>query len=202
MKKSDVGNAYYEVIEAEATVVRMVYEMFTVRHLGIGAITRSLNEQAVATRTGNSRWDRSKVWAMLRNPAYVGKACFGKTERKPRQRITRPLRRRGGYCNRSSASQAQPRQEWIETDVPSLISETVFALAPERLEANKRFSLRRTIEPSLLQSMLVCERCGYGLYRSASRTSKQKLPYYRCLGSGTWRQCKHRVCECRTVRQD
>lgn len=85
------------MIEAEATVVRMVYQRYTVQHLSIGAITRSLNEQAVVTRTGDCRWERSTVWAISRNPAYIGKACFGKTARKARQRITRPLRQRGGY---------------------------------------------------------------------------------------------------------
>jgi site-specific DNA recombinase len=124
---------------------------------------------------------------MLRNPAYVGKACFGKTERKPRQRITRPLRQRGGYANRCGSNQERPRPEWIEIDVPALIGEATFALAQERLETNKRFSQRRTIEPSLLQSLLVCERCGYGLYRSSARTTKQKLYYYRCIGSDAWR---------------
>jgi site-specific DNA recombinase len=202
VKKSDGGNAYYEVVEAEAAVVRMVYERYTVRHLSIGTITRSLNEQAVATRTGDSRWERSTVWAMLRNPAYIGKACFGKTERKARQRITRPLRQRGGYSNRCGANQERPRQEWIEISVPALIGEATFTLAQERLEDNKKFSQRRTIEPSLLQSMLVCERCGYGLYRSSTRTSKQKLYYYRCLGSDAWRRLKHGVCECQPVRQD
>lgn len=202
VKKSDGGDAYYEVIEAEAAVVRMVYERFTVQHLSIGAITRCLNQQSMTTRTGDSRWERSTVWAMLRNPAYVGKACFGKTERKPRQRITRPLRQRGGYSNRCGANQERPRQEWIEISVPALIDEATFALAQERLETNKKFSQRRTIEPTLLQSMLVCERCGYSLYRSSTRTSKQKLYYYRCLGSDAWRQLKHAVCECPPVRQD
>lgn len=202
VKKSDSGNAYYEVIEAEAAVVRTVYELFTVQHLSIGAVTRWLNEQAIATRTGDSRWERSTVWAMLRNPAYIGKACFGKTERKPRQRITRPLRQRGGYSNRCGANQERPRQEWIEISVPALITEAQFDLAQERLETNKQFSQRRTIEPSLLQSMLVCERCGYGLYRSSARTSKQKLYYYRCLGSDAWRHLRHAMCECPPVRQD
>ncbi len=202
VKKSDNGNAYYEVIEAEAAVVGQVYEMFTVQHLSIGAITRALNEQGIATRKGDSRWERSTVWAMLRNPAYIGKACFGKTERKPRQRITRPLRQRGGYSNRCGANQERPRQEWIEINVPALIGDATFALAQEKLETNKQFSRRRTIEPSLLQSMLVCGRCGYGLYRSSTRTSKRKLSYYRCLGSDAWRQFKHAVCECPPVRQD
>ena len=202
VKKSDTGGAYYEVIAAEAAVVRMVYERFTVQHLSIGAIARSLNEQTVATRTGEARWERSVVWAMLRNPAYVGRACFGKTERKTRQRVTRPLRQRGGYSHRSGAHQERPRQEWIEISVPALIDEATFALAQERLETNKQFSRRRTVEPSLLQSILVCERCGYGLYRSAARTTKQKLYYYRCIGSDRWRQLKHAVCECPPVRQD
>jgi len=202
VNKSDNSSAYYEVIEAEAAVVRMVYEMFTVQHLSIGAITRWLNEQAIATRTGDSRWERSTVWAMLRNPAYVGKACFGKTERKPRQRITRPLRQRDGYSNRCGSNQERPRQEWIEISVPELMGGATFALAQERLEANKKFSQRRTVEPSLLQSLLVCQRCGYGLYRSSTRTTKQKLYYYRCLGSDAWRRLKHAVCQCPPVRQD
>ena len=33
----------------------------------------------VATRKPGARWERSMVWAMLRNPAYRGTACFGKT---------------------------------------------------------------------------------------------------------------------------
>ncbi len=202
MKKTDSSSAYYEVMEAEALVVRAVFDLFTVKQISIGAITRTLNEQGIPTRTGDSRWERSTVWAMLRNPAYVGKACFGKTERKPRQRITRPLRQKGGYTNRCGAHQERPREEWIEIGVPPLVDEATFALAAEQLEKNKRFSQRRTIEPSLLQSVLVCARCGYGLYRCSARTTKGKLYYYRCLGSDAWRHLKHAVCNCAPVRQD
>jgi len=57
--------------------------------LSINAIARHLNQQQIATRRGDTRWERSTVWALLRNPAYQGKACYGKTEIQPRQRITR-----------------------------------------------------------------------------------------------------------------
>jgi len=50
--------------------------------------------------------------------------------------------------------------------------------------------------------MLVCERCGYGLYRSSTRKRTGKLYYYRCLGSDTWRRLKNGGCECSPVRQD
>ncbi len=49
--------------------------------VAIGELTRWLGELGVPTRTGKTRWDRSTVWAMLRNPAYAGRACFGKTLR-------------------------------------------------------------------------------------------------------------------------
>ena len=66
--------ASYVVIDAEACVVRQVYEHYTIAGWSIGAITRRLNEHGVATRKPGTRWERSMVWAMLRNPAYRGTA--------------------------------------------------------------------------------------------------------------------------------
>jgi site-specific DNA recombinase len=202
VRKSDTAAAYYEVIESEAAVVRRVYQAYTRQGLSINALARLLNEEHIPTRTGTTRWERSTVWGLLRKPAYGGRACYGKTELRPRQRITRPLRKRQGLASRDSANHERPRQDWIEIAVPALISEETFALAQEQLEQNKRHSPRRTIEPSLLQGMLVCERCGYALYRCSTRTSARKLSYYRCLGSDAYRHLQGAVCDNPPVRQD
>src|SRR5271157_911679 len=202
VKKSDTAAAYYEVVESEAAVVRQVYEVYTQQGLSINAIARMLNERQVPTRTETTRWERSTVWGLLRNPAYRGRACYGKTELRPRQRITRPLRQRNGLASRDSANHERPRQEWIEIAVPVLVSEETFALAQEQLEQNKRHSPRRTIEPTLLQGMLVCQCCGYGLYRTSTQTSARRLYYYRCIGSDAYRHLKGAVCSNPPVRQD
>jgi len=202
VRKSDTSAAYYEVIEPEAAVVRRVYQAYTQQGLSINAIAHLLNEEQIPTRTGSTRWERSTVWGMLRNPAYRGRACYGKTELRPRQRITRALRKRPGLASRDSANHERPRQDWIEIAVPALLSEETFDLAQEQLEQNKRHSSRRTIEPSLLQGMLVCERCGYALYRTSTQTSARKLHYYRCLGSDAYRHLKGAVCDNPPVRQD
>jgi site-specific DNA recombinase len=68
VRKSDTSPAFYEVIEAEARVVRMVLEIYTQQGLSINAIARLLNERQIATRTGKGRWERSTVWGMLRQP--------------------------------------------------------------------------------------------------------------------------------------
>jgi site-specific DNA recombinase len=202
VRKSDTSVAFYEVVEAEAKVVRMVFEIYTQQRLSINAIARLLNERQIATRTGKGRWERSTVWGMLRNPAYRGTACYGKTEQRPRQRVTRPLRQRKALPSRDVGGHERPRAEWIEVPVPALVSEEMFALAQEQLEKNKRHSPRRTIEPTLLQGMLVCEQCGYGLYRTSTHTSKHKLNYYRCIGSDGYRRLNGPLCTNRPIRQD
>jgi site-specific DNA recombinase len=201
VKKSDTSAAYYEVVESEAEVVRLVFDAYTQQGLSMGAIARLLNQREVPTRTQHSQWNRSTVWKMLHNPAYQGRAYYGKTELRPRQRITRRVRQRG-LPSRNSAFRELPRHDWIEIPVPALVSDATFALAQEQLEKNKRFSPRRTIEPSLLQGMLVCQRCGYGLYRTSTRTSTRTIYYYRCLGRDGYRHLKGAVCDNKPIRQD
>ena len=202
IKKSDTAEAYYEVIEAEAAVVRLVFDLYTRTGLSINAIARHLNQQQIATRHGDTRWERSTVWALLRNPAYQGKACYGKTELRPRQRITHPLRGRNRLPARNSANHERPRQDWIEIPVPGLVNEETFALAQEQLEKNRNYAPRRTVEPTLLQGMLVCRDCGYALYRTSTRTSARKLYYYRCLGSDAYRHLRGALCTNRPIRPD
>jgi site-specific DNA recombinase len=139
---------------------------------------------------------------MLRNPAYKGAACFGKTRTAPRQRVTRPLRLRGGIAARNSANHERPRDDWIEIPVPAIINDATFALAQELLEANKIHAPRRTVEPSVVQGLVSCSKCGYALYRTSTRSSARKIHYYRCLGSDTWRHLGRPGCDNRPVRQD
>src|ERR1700733_13020706 len=67
IRKTEDAPASYRVIEAEARVVQRIYKMYTVEGLSIGAITRRLNEQRIPTRKRSARWERSTVWAALRN---------------------------------------------------------------------------------------------------------------------------------------
>ena len=101
-----------------------------------------------------------------------------------------------------SSSHERPRDQWIEIPVPAIVSEDIFALAAERLADNKRFAPRRTIEPSVVQGLVSCRKCGYALSRTSARTSARKIHYYRCLGSDAWRHLGGPVCDSRPIRQD
>src|SRR4051794_14324018 len=45
VKKSDTTAAYYQIVEPEAAIVRLVYEAYTQQGLSINAIARMLNER-------------------------------------------------------------------------------------------------------------------------------------------------------------
>jgi site-specific DNA recombinase len=202
IRKTDEAPASYLVIEAEARVVQHVYEMYTVAGLSMGEIARRLNAEGIPTRKQSPRWERSVVWAMLRNPAYRGAACFGKTRLAGRIRLTRALRRRGGVVASNSAGHERAHEEWIEIPVPALVSEESFARAQELLHENKIRSRRRTITPSIVQGLVSCQKCGYAFSRTSTYTSARKLHYYKCIGSDSWRKLAGPVCDNRMVRQD
>jgi site-specific DNA recombinase len=203
IRKTEDAPASYAVIDLEARIVQRVYEMYTVDGLSIGEITRRLNAEGIPTRKRSARWERSVVWAVLRNSAYRGVAYFGKTRLAPRSRVTRPLRLRGGVSKRNSAGHERPRDQWIEIAVPALITEESFARAQELLQENKVRARRRTITPSIVQGLVSCQKCGYAFSRTSTITSARKLHYYKCIGSDGWRKLGGPVCDNgRLVRQD
>jgi len=202
VKKSENLPAYYKIIESEAAVVKRVYSLYVEDNLSIADIVRWLNDENIPTRKRISKWERTTVWAMLRNPAYKGTACYGKTKVTERKKITRPLRKRGGFSPRCSSNVERPRTDWIEIPVPAIVTPDVFYLAEENLEKNKRYSKRGTKEPTLLQGLMACNKCGYAYYRTSTRTSKRKIYYYRCLGSDNFRYENGAICNSKPIRQD
>jgi len=203
IRKTDEAPAAYTVLEAEARVVERIYEMYTMEGLSIGEITRRINAQGIPTRKVSARWERSTVWAVLRNSAYRGVACFGKTRVSARTRVIRPQRRRGVTTPSMTAGHERPREEWIEIPVPALVSEESFARAQELLQENKIRSRRRTIEPSVVQGLVSCQKCGYAFSRTSTHTSARKIHYYKCIGSDGWRKLGGPICNNRRfVRQD
>jgi site-specific DNA recombinase len=203
VKKTEHTEGYWEIDELEAQVVREVFARYIEDGESIGDIARWLSERGVRTRTGKTVWDRSTVWAMLRNPAYSGRAAFGKTKTAERPGgPTRTTRARGERHGRRPARQDQPAEKWTMIAVPALISDEQFELAQARLQDNKRFARRNAKELTLLQGVLVCRECGYSCYRTCTRTTNRRISYYRCIGQDSWRHVGGRVCTSRPVRAD
>jgi site-specific DNA recombinase len=204
------GEARYQVIVEEARVVRKIFEWVGQERCSIGEVCRRLRREGIPSRTGKPAWDRSVVWATLKNPAYRGTAAFGKTragELKPRR--LRPRRGRPEQPRRPASRVDTVSEEQILIDVPGLVSEDLFGAVQAQLEENRQ---RRRDRPGggryLLQGMVVCKRCGYGCYGKptsrASAKGKDKVPYayYRCTGSDAYRFGGQRLCWNKQIRTD
>ena len=203
VRKSDHAGAAYEVIEHEAALVAELFRRYADDGASIADLARWLTSQNVPTRTGKHRWDRSVIWGMLRNPAYAGTAVFGKTmvvaESAGLNRVAR-LQGRAIPC--ASKTVDRPREEWTTIPVPAIVSTDTFDRVARRLDDNKRFAARNSKVPSLLQGLAACAGCGYGYYRTSTRTTNKTIYYYRCLGSDDYRYEGGRVCANKPVRAD
>jgi len=203
VRKSEHTGAAYEIIEHEAALVSELFGRYADDGASIAELTRWLSESDVPTRTGKHRWDRSVLWGMLRNPAYAGRAVFGKTmvvHESPA--LNRIARLQGRSTPRASKTVERPREEWTEIAVPAIVCEETFDRVAQRLVENKRFASRNSKVPSLLQGLAACSGCGYGYYRTCTRTTNKKIYYYRCLGSDDYRYEGGRVCGNKPVRAD
>jgi site-specific DNA recombinase len=192
VKKSDGGAACYSVLLHEAKVVREVFHAFVHEQKSISDITRELNARNIPTRRGAAHWDRPTVWTILKNPAHMGKAAFGKTEIVDERRLLRPRRGTSTTPHRAPTPRRRTSPDkWIHIDVPAIISRELFDAAQAQLDRNKRLAQRNANgERYLVRGLTVCACCGYAF---SGRSSKSHT-YYYCQGRFAHRFGGQRVC--------
>jgi site-specific DNA recombinase len=206
-KRHGGGVARYEVVEDEAAVVRLMFGWLGHDRVSIGEVCRRLRQAGRRTRAGVA-WQRGTVWRLLKNPAYAGRAAFGKTRAGPLRPRLRPIRGSCGQPRRGAAGYAVDPAEWVGIPVPAVVDPALFAAVQEQLAENRRRSRQRAGgERYLLQGLVVCRRCGYGCHgRSGGRHSATGEPrgyaYYRCSGSDRHRFGGQRMCDNTQVRAD
>ncbi len=202
------GQARYEIVPAEAQLVRQVFDWIGRDRLTIGEVCRRLTQAGERTRTGKTVWDRSVVWGMLKHPAYMGTAAFGKTRQEPLRPRLRAQRGRALQPRRAVSTVDVPREEWLPIPVPALVEPELFAAVQEQLRENQRHARQsRRGALYLLQGLLQCQHCGYAFYGKRQSPSARKgkpraYAYYRCLGTDAYRFGGERVCQNTQVRTD
>lgn len=142
---------------------------------------------------------------MLQNPAYMGRAAFGKTQVQPHRPRVRPARHSAETPRKAGCVARTPREDWIEIPVPPLVSEALFLAVGEQLEENRRLARqRRRGARYLLQGLIVCGHCHYAYYGKAISKSAAKggqcYAYYRCVGTDAYRFGGERMCDNKQVR--
>src|SRR4051794_12592427 len=202
------GVARYTIDEAEAPAVRLMFQWTGHDRISIGEVCRRLRQHGFLTRSGKPAWDRTTVWGILKNPAYVGAAAFGKTRIGGMRERLRPVRGGAGKPRWPPSTYDVPEQEWLRMPVPALIESDLFAVAQEQLAENRQRNRQtRRGQRYLLQGLLVCRRCGYAYYGKAislraAKGKQRDYAYYRCCGSDAHRFGGQRLCANPQLRTD
>ncbi len=188
--------------EAEAEIVRALYQWLVDERLSIRQILGRLNFGPWRPRSGSHRWSASVVHHILSDPIYTGTAYAN------RYRAVPPKKPRGPHGPRTSEQcghELRPREEWIPVAVPSIVDEQMFARAQEQLARNASLSFRHnTRYRYLLRCLLTCGTCGLAMSGKTypATTTQPERRYYTCNGKDRLLSARDRPCPRRPVKAD
>ena len=174
------GEARYDIDEDAAGVVRRIFAWVGQERLTLAGVCRRLLEAGVASPTGRTHWSRAMVHTLLLNPAYTGRAVYGRRRCVPWRAPLRPPRGHDGVPRRPWRQEPAPPERHIGVPVPAIVDEVLFAAAAEQLEENRRRNRERLAGLQyLLRGLLVCQKCGYAFIGYNPKPRR----YYRCCGT-------------------
>ena len=135
----------------------------------IDSLATNFNRLGILTRHGKP-WRRQQMLKILRNPIYMGKAYWGKRER------------RNGFVVAKKSL-----EERILIPVTPIVTEELFHRVEQQMDKNRSASPRNTKLIYLLQHLLRCRGCGKP-FMARSHINRHGKPlktperYYGCKG--------------------
>lgn len=156
--------------EAEAKVVRQIFQWYIKEGYGAARISIMLNEQGLKTKR-NCQWSQNAICRILTNELYTGKIINGKQE--VSDFLTGQRKDKG-------------EDEWIVVDRQDLriIEPEVFEEAQEVLRSRGKafhISHERQSNKYLFSTLIRCKECGWS-FRRIVRTYKNTYVRWACSG--------------------
>ncbi len=203
-KHTGQGEASFEIIEEEAQIIRKIFNWIGKERLTIGAVIRLLKENKVLSKKGNKCWSRTTIACILKNPAYMGEAAYGKNTTGPRLFRVRAGKGSSEQPRNNVSRYRVEKENWIYIPVPAIIDNNLFDAVQEQITENKkRARSRKTGATYLLQGLLVCKCCGRA-YCGTKITKPYKSIsvyfYYHCAGAEAYRFGGNKMCNSKAVR--
>lgn len=177
-----------DIFEPEARVVKKIFGWVANEGLSTYGVIERLHEQGIMpAKQKDEYWARSPIARVLNNETYFGKHHFNKSESVlPRNHLKESTKYRK---IQKTGRRIRPREEWIEFDVPAIITKELFDKARTQLERNSKFNSKNRKHQYLLTSLI---KCTCGANRNGDGPEGKK--YYRCTSRHRFRpiqtQCK------------
>lgn len=177
-KKIKIGKDHtLEIIEDEADVVRLVFDLYIREQLTPYQIACRLNDAGVKPARID-KWKKDSIRVMLRNPHYAGYVAFN-------QKKFTPVLENGEIVKKRLA---QPEEEVIiaEGKHTGIIDRATWEAAQKLVARNPRVDPSKELK-NPLAGLLFCEKCGQAMrlhpYKKAANrlTCKQRPPCFKSV---------------------
>jgi site-specific DNA recombinase len=171
-------NTHLTLVEAEAEIARLIFELFVIERWGVQEIVKHLNATGIATPSQakggmpwniRTTWHHAMVYRILKQTAYTGVFYGFKT------------------IEINGKTKRRPKEDWIRLEFPELqiIDTEIFAAAQELLAKGRAANAPKWTREYLLVRRLRCQ-CTYAT-RAKSSTKRDKFgtreyAYYVCYG--------------------
>jgi len=146
----------YEINEYEANIVQTIFDLFTKPSAvkGINGIAKYLTAQEVPTKRGAPVWHRQVVRQILLNEAYTGVYYQNRYDTEGM------LGNKHKPDDEKVKVSERPEEEWIETEIPAIITEVQFNQAMMLLGESRRRYSKDSLRKYLLSGLVRCGECG------------------------------------------
>lgn len=153
--KTAKGERYLVPHQEQATVVKMIFELYThsdpQKRIGTNKIANELNRLKYASYSGKP-WDSSSVLNIVKNAVYIGRIQWKKKEQK-----------KSKVAGKRRDTRTRPVDEWIDVEGKHepLISEEQYKLAQEILK--NKYHVPYQLENGItnpLAGLIRCDKCG------------------------------------------
>lgn len=168
--------------DAEAKIVRLIFDLCTQENLGTSGITGRLNRLQIPSRKGTV-WTVSTVKRILTNPVYIGMITWNRRKIIKRRedgvtKNSRPIADKSSWLMSEGLHPAIIKKEQFD-DAQRIVDDKALAFAPLK----KSFGLQNPFA-----GLAVCGKCGHKMVRKSFRSNAQPsliCTYHGCSNASS-----------------
>ncbi len=154
----------------QAEVVKLIFELYTMKNLGCKKIANKLNQLGYRSYTDKD-WSNASVNNIIKNEVYTGKVQWKKN------RITKSIK-----PNQNKEVKMRPKDQWITVDGKheAIISDEVYILAQKILSSRSHVPYNTKVT-NPLAGIIKCKLCGTSMvYRPYGKRDPHIVCYNNC----------------------
>lgn len=174
--------------EAQAQIVKMMYNWLLEDKIGPSEIAEKLNSMQISSMRGK-QWSRVSVNRILNNFSYTGTLYIRRFDTKEYK--LNKFKKKGEKVKIVE----KPKDQWVPISIPAIIDVAAWEKAKLQLDKAKRVFKKGIKDQYLLSGLLRCGICGSTLFgRSTYKNGMLQNKYYCCINKYNYSKSKNERC--------